>query len=237
MSREARRAFRTVWAHLVVEHPVEPADAVFCFGSRLSSGAGAGLRSTPPAWRRSMLVTGGPAAAGAPESTVFARRLVELAVPTERIVEEPVARHTGENVELGLAVLRGRVDARRLVLVSWPLAARRAVATFARQHPEIEVRSAPALRAPGWRWCPTPRRIGLALGELDRLERYAALGWIAPVERTASVAEAVEVLRDEQARLAVAAAPGSAHDAASHRVPPAGAGPEAQEPALLVAEG
>lgn len=219
----ARRAFRVVWSHLVVEHPVEPpvapADAIFCFGSRhhrvperaaaLHAAGGAPL----------VLVTGGPAGAGeAPESTTFARRLVELGVPVDRIVAEPLARHTGENVELGLAALRARTEVRRLLLVSWPLAARRTTATFAAQHPEVAVASTPALRRPGWRWCPTTKRIGLALGELDRLERYADLGWIAPVAVTASVADATAVLREELARLA---AEGSAHDAPLRGVPAA----------------
>ena len=219
VSREARRAFRTVWAHLVVEDPVEAGDAVFCFGSRHHRVPERAAALHAAGVAPLVLVTGGPAAAGEPpESTVFAHRLVELGVPAARVVEEPAARHTGENVELGLAALRRHQEVRRLVLVSWPLAARRTLATFARQHPEIEVCSAPALRRAGWRWCPTPRRIGLALGELDRLERYAVHGWIAPVDRPAAVAEAVEVLRGEHARLAAAPPAGSAHDPARLRI-------------------
>lgn len=228
ISASARRAFRTVWAHLVQEDPVGPADAIFCFGSRhhrvperAASLFAAGVAPV-------VLVTGGPAAPGeAAESTVFAEALVGLGVPRASIVAEPVARHTGENVELGVQALAAVAPAERLVLVSWPLAARRTAATFAGRCPEVEVACAPALRRPGWRWSPTVKRIRLALGELDRLESYASLGWIEPVPLADDVAEATQVLREELR---------SADDATLHRVPAPRPGPEAEQPPLLVVE-
>lgn len=231
-SHDAKRqllpAFAAVWAHLVVEDPVpRPADrhdAIFCFGSRhwrVPERAAALFHAGAAPL---VVVTGGPAAPGEPtEADRFARALVARGVPSSAIVEEHEAIHTGENVRLGLEALRRRSPSGRLLLVSWPLAARRCRATFGVAAPEVEVASAPALRRPGWRWVPAPRRARDALGELARLDRYGALGIIEPHPTPASVRAAADVL----------AAALSADGAAGVEVEAARAVVEAEDAALL----
>lgn len=196
MDESVASAFGAAWDHLVVEDPPGSADAIFCFGSRHwrvpQRAASLFAEGAAPY----IVITGGPAARGeASEAERFGAELVAAGVPADRLILEHRARHTGENVELGLEQLRRRLDPERLILVSWPLAARRCRATFAHRAPEVAVTSAPALWYPGHRWRPTLRRIRFSLGELDRLRRYASDGSIAPQVRPAAVDEAVPVLR------------------------------------------
>jgi hypothetical protein len=233
LSRPARQAFRAVWSHLVVEDPATECDALFCFGSRhhrVPEVAGAlHRRGIAPL----VLVTGGPAGPGEPaEADLFAARLEEAGVPARAIVRERSARHTGENVALGLAALRRRAPVvRRLALVSWPLAARRCRATSALHAPDVDLVTVPALPGPGLRWTPTMRRARLALGEVDRLDRYGAFGLIVAQPAPASVRRGAATLRSELGGRR------SAHD--SLRLPVEAAWPvgEAQDAALLLGEG
>lgn len=232
LSRPSRQAYRALWGHLVVEDPPTESDALFCFGSRHHRvpevAAALHRRGVAPL----VLVTGGPEGPGEPaEADLFAARLEEAGVPARAIVRERVARHTGENVDLGLAALRRRAAPRRLTLVSWPLAARRCRATLGRAAPEVVALSAPALARPGDRWSPTVRRARLALGEADRLARYGAFGLVAPQPVPAPVRRAVGILRVELSR-----GSGSAHDALALPVEAPGPPGEAEELALLVGE-
>ena len=194
-------AFRRLWDHLVVVDPEVPCDAIFCFGSRSSSvpAAAAGLyqRGVAPL----VVVTGGVAAAdGRCEAEAYADALVGRGVPPEAIVVERHARHTGENVALGLAALDRVGPPRRIVAVSWALGMRRALATFARHRPALEVRAFPALPDDRPRWDATPENIHDAMGEWDRLAAYSARGDISLERPSAAVRAAAGVLAAEVRR-------------------------------------
>lgn len=198
-----RAAWTTAWEHLVVEHALASvkADAIFCFGSRHWRVAERAARLHADGLAPIVLVTGG---AASPDAATEADRLghdiVARGVPATSLLRETRARNTRENVQLGVQHLRRHRDVRRLVIVSWPLASRRCLATLAHHEPALEVLSAPALPRPGFRWWPTRRRIRFALGELDRLERYAAAGHLVPPEASADLASAERTLRDWMAR-------------------------------------
>ena len=191
-------AFARVWRHLAVEDAVEAggADAIFCFGSRYwrvpVRAADLYAAGVAPV----VLVTGAASGDEGPtEADSIGADLVARGVPAEAILLEPRARNTRENVGLGMDVLRRRGPVRRLVAVSWPLASRRCLATFARVEPRVEVLSAPALPVPGVPWWPTPWRIRSALGEVDRLDQYGATGHLVAPARPDGWEEAVAVLR------------------------------------------
>lgn len=229
---ELQRAFVVGWDHLVVEDPVAPVDAIFCFGSRhwrVPERAAALFHAgVAPV----VLITGGPAGPGEPtEAERFARDLVARGVPRGAVVLERRARHTGENVTLGLAALRSAgLHPSSLALVSWPLAARRCRATVEHLAPDVAVRSAPALRTPGARWAPTARRVRFMVGELDRLEAYGAIGHLAVQPAPPELPAATAVLRGS---LAAASGP-SANDAPLSSVEAAGAGSVDTEHATLL---
>ncbi|WP_421121131.1 YdcF family protein [Aquihabitans daechungensis] len=229
-------AFAAAWDHLVVEDPLRPTDAIFCFGSRHWRVPERAATLFAAGVAPFVVVTGGPSVLGErSEAERFAADLVAAGVPPDRLILEHAARHTGENVVFGLDHLRRHLDPRRLTLVSWPLAARRCRATFAHLAPEVAVGSAPALRHAGHRWRPTPRRIRFALGELDRLRRYSADGLIAAHERPAAVDDAVAVLQAALARADAGPWPArSAHDPALRPVEPARPLVEAEARPLVV---
>ncbi len=228
-------AFGAAWDHLAVEDPPGPTDAIFCFGSRHwrvpERAAALFAEGVAPF----VVVTGGPSApGGASEAERFAADLVAAGVPEDRLILEHAARHTGENVVLGLEHLRRHLEPQRLTLVSWPLAARRCRATFAHLAPEVSVASAPALRHAGYRWRPTLRRIRFSLGELDRLHRYGAEGLIVAQPRPVAVDEAIPVLRAALGWPDGAGQGRSAHDAAGLAVEAPRPAREAEARSLIV---
>lgn len=188
-------AFVRLWDHLVVDDELKPSDAIFCFGSRSPSVPAVAAELYRRGVAPLVLVTGGGQVEGRCEAMAYAEDLLGRGVPADAIVIEPRARHTRENVDLGLAALRSAGDVRRLVAVSWALGMRRALATFARYRPDLCVFASPARPDARLRWDATPDNIQDALGEWDRLERYAALGDIEPQPRPREVVEAAIVLR------------------------------------------
>jgi hypothetical protein len=195
---EVLAAFAIVWRHLAVEHVVAgfEADAIFCFGSRYwrvpCRAAGLFAAGVAPV----VLVTGAASGDDGPtEAESIGAGLVARGVPASALLLEPRATNTRENVDLGMEVLRRRGPVRRLVIVSWPLASRRCLATLAHREPDVEVLAAPALPVPGVPWWPTLWRIRSALGEVDRLDRYAATGHLAHHEHPPGWEAAVRTLR------------------------------------------
>ncbi len=189
-------AFAVLWDHLVVADPPEACDAIFCFGSRSRSvpntAAGLYRRGIAPL----VVVTGGaPGTDGRSEADAYAAALEDAGVPAAAIVLERHARHTGENVLLGLDALHAVAAPRRIVAVSWALAMRRAVATFARHRPDLHVLAAPALPDERPRWDAEPQNIRDALGEWDRLGAYGVSGHIAAQPRPPTVEAAAKLLR------------------------------------------
>lgn len=224
-----RAAFDTLWSYLVVEDELaaaDPADALFCFGSRHRRVPehAADLYHAGVAER--VLVTGGPSRPGEEtEAARFAGELARRGVPAERIVIEPFATNTGENVRLGLAELHRHGPVGRLVSVGWPLSARRCRATFERWAPHIEVLSAPALGKPGAVWTPNAELMRWALGELARLRRYDDFGFIVSQAVPPAVLDAaltllahLEAPPERLPSGSEVVAPTSAHDATRHGV-------------------
>ena len=117
-----------------------------------------------------------------PEALVFRDRLLRDGVPREAVVTETEAGNTLQNVLFGLAALRRkRVAVGSALLVAKPFVMRRCAATFVRQAPEVRVRCCPPridlMRSMDREPASFAARL---VAELERLERYAAAGDIAP---------------------------------------------------------
>ncbi len=117
-----------------------------------------------------------------PEALVFRDRLLRDGVPREAIVTETEAGNTLQNVRFGLAALRRkRITVCSALLVAKPFVMRRCAATFARQAPDVRVRCCPPRTGLMRSVDRAPASFAARLAaELDRLERYAAAGDIAP---------------------------------------------------------
>lgn len=219
------RAFTIVWNHLVVEDDLdEPADVIFCFGSRHWRVPHRAAELHDRGVARRILITGGvPSGEQVAEADRFAATLRRRGIPPADLILERHATNTGENVRLGLRKLDHLGPLSDLVLVCWPLAARRGRATFRRWAPGLRIHCAPALSRPGRRWNPNPKRIRLALGELDRLRRYRESGVILDGPVPDDVIEASLVLHDHLARIpATSSEPTSAANHPLDGIEPAG---------------
>ncbi|SDF30842.1 YdcF family protein [Streptomyces griseoaurantiacus] len=73
------------------------------------------------------------------EAEHYRERAVELGVPDDAILVEPMARNTGENIRFSQALLREhKVAASSALLISKPYEERRAYATARKLWPEVE---------------------------------------------------------------------------------------------------
>jgi len=193
----AQRAYDVLFDYLAVSDEPAPSDAIVCFGSRdpLVPVRAAALFAAGVA--PVVVTTGGVALdGGRTEAEVFADELVRRGVPSARVIVERDSLHTGDNVVLGMAMLRSRCGiVASVVAVAWPFVARRCRATFRRHDPGLVVRSAPSFDRPGARTPMTPTTARWAVEQFDRLRRYSDDGEIAPVAVPAEVAAAAADLR------------------------------------------
>ncbi|UNI20487.1 hypothetical protein JDV02_006567 [Purpureocillium takamizusanense] len=125
-----------------LHHAPQPSDVIFCLCSldlRVAARAAQLWLDGLAPW----LVFSGASGkltrglfGGLPEAEAFAAVARRMGVPGARIVVEPRATNTGENVRFTHALLRERgVPARSLILVQKPYMERRTWATFRRQWP------------------------------------------------------------------------------------------------------
>ena len=201
----ARRA-APLWTFLAVADPPAAADVIFVFGSQAFAVPARAADLYRAGHAPLVLVSGryGRMTRGrfaATEAEVFRDRLVQDGVPPESIVVEPDAGNTLENVRFGLTALHRRgVTVRRALLVAKPFVMRRCAATFARQAPDIEVRCCPPTTSLAASIDRAPDVFAARLAaELDRLDRYAAAGDIAPQAIPAAVRAVARRLRPDRA--------------------------------------
>ncbi|EGR52895.1 uncharacterized protein TRIREDRAFT_102890 [Trichoderma reesei QM6a] len=121
-----------------------------------------------------------------PEAVVFAAIAREMGVPDDRIIVEPRARNTGENVRFTYDMLRekGLLEElkRSLVLVQKPYMERRTYATFRKQWPDqrtLFTVSSPDLSFGEYPDARNPRELvtSIMVGDLVRIKEYPARGF------------------------------------------------------------
>ena len=149
---------RVVWDYMCLRHDLSPfdpllggapADAIVCLGSsdlRAATHAAALFRRGLAPY---VVCTGGHGTGmhsggnllgwAEPEAVVFARECTRCGVPAERVLVEPLAANTGENIRFAHALLGATPGVasplRSLILVAKPFMGRRAFATFLQQWP------------------------------------------------------------------------------------------------------
>ena len=124
-----------LWSYLAGTPDARPTDVLFCFGSFHFGVARRAAALYELGVAPVVLVSGGVVGRIEPyetEAEAYVDVLAESGVPLDRIVVEPHATNTGENVGFGMAALAEHgVDVRHATLVAWPTSLRRCVATFA----------------------------------------------------------------------------------------------------------
>ena len=181
------RLLKPVWNFLCLTHAPAPSDVIFVFGSRDLEVPRRAAQLYAAGWAPRVLVSGraGPRTEHVfdkPEALVFKDEMVRRGVPAAAVVTEVEACSTLENVRFGMAALGAAGESpRSALLVAKAFAMRRCLATFARQHPRVDVRGCPPV-GPLLDHLDRSRAAFAArlVAEVGRLETYGAAGDIEP---------------------------------------------------------
>lgn len=192
MTKETIALIEIVWDFMQLRHAPLPADLLLVFGTndlRVATRAADLFRQ---GLAPLVLTTGGVAHQGdllatpwpQPEAEVFAAEMMRAGVPEDRILIEPRAANTAENVRFARALLKEReLRPRNIAAVVKPFMQRRVAATMAVEWPEMPFSLA------SWEttfagYCsgdlPPEKVANILLGDFQRISIYAARGYSAP---------------------------------------------------------
>jgi uncharacterized SAM-binding protein YcdF (DUF218 family) len=197
------RDARLIWDYHHVHHTLAPAEAIIVLGSHDTRVAERGAEVFLAGWAPLIVFSGNLGALTTeiwtrPEAEIFAEAAEAKGVPRDRMLLEPRATHTGENVSFSRELLAARgIHPRRVIAVQKPYMERRTLATFGQRWPEVEV----LVTSPQISFDDYPRPditrddvINIMLGDLQRLTVYGQKGWSARQEIPAEVQAAFERL-------------------------------------------
>ena len=191
MLEEALVPARIVWDYLQLKHDPIPADVIVAFGTNDLRVARFAARLYNEGFGSRLVCTGGTAHQGdllatnweKTEAEMYADQAVALGVPRDRILLEPRAANTAENVRFTRELLCRNGDRpRNLVLVTKPFMQRRVWATMAVEWPEVPASLASeqiTLDEYFTEELPPEKVIPIMLGDLQRVWIYARRGWSA----------------------------------------------------------
>ena len=196
---------RLIWDYHHVHHTLAAAEVIIVLGSHDTRVAERGAEVFLEGWAPLIVFSGNLGALTTeiwtrPEAEIFAEVAEAKGVPRERMLLEPRATHTGENVSFSRELLAARgIHPRKVIAVQKPYMERRTLATFGQRWPEVEV----IVTSPQISFEDYPRAdisrddvIHIMLGDFQRLMVYADKGWSArqdvPAEVQAAYARLVK---------------------------------------------
>jgi len=198
---------RIVWDYLQLKHDPIPADVIVVFGTNDIRVARFAARLYHEGFGRTLVCTGGMAHQGdllatnwhKSEAEVYADEAVARGVPRSRIMLEPRASNTAENVRFTRELLyRNGGHPRNVVLATKPFMQRRVWATMAVEWPEVPASLASermTLDEYFTENLPPEKVIPVMLGDLQRIWIYGRRGWSAAQIVPPEVMEAYRELK------------------------------------------
>lgn len=184
---------------------LQPADAIIALGNmdlRIADRAAdlwhAGLapiivtsggigRLTPKDWATS-------------EAAKFAERAVQRNVPIDKVIIEDRSTNIPENIRLSLDALASTgLPASRIIIVTLPFAEKRIIALCQKQFPEIQAEiTSPDVRYEEFfnKFINRCEAINMIVGEIDRLEKFPAKGFIVEQEIPKEILHAYHLLAE-----------------------------------------
>jgi uncharacterized SAM-binding protein YcdF (DUF218 family) len=192
MHKAALHSARVVWDYLRLKQDLVPADVMVVFGTNDLRVARFAARLFQDGFGRILVCTGGMAHQGdllatnwpKTEAEMYADEAVALGVPRDRILIEPRATNTAENIRFARELLcRNGGRPRSLLLATKPFMQRRVWATMAVEWPEVPasvVSQEMTLDEYFTEDLPPEKVIPIMLGDLQRIWIYGRRGWSAP---------------------------------------------------------
>jgi uncharacterized SAM-binding protein YcdF (DUF218 family) len=192
MHKAALHSARVVWDYLRLKQDLVPADVMVVFGTNDLRVARFAARLFQDGFGRILVCTGGMAHQGdllatnwpKTEAEMYADEAVALGVPRDRILIEPRATNTAENIRFARELLcRNGGRPRSLLLATKPFMQRRVWATMAVEWPEVPasvVSQDMTLDEYFTEDLPPEKVIPIMLGDLQRIWIYGRRGWSAP---------------------------------------------------------
>ncbi|MEV0709253.1 YdcF family protein [Nocardia aurea] len=185
VSRELRPEIETLWDYTQMHHQLRPVDVGIGLGGH---DLGVAIRIADLYHRSTfplIVFTG----ANAPttverfprgEAVHFREKAIELGVPSEKILIEPNATNTGENIDFTRTLLQDKTSVRSVLLVSRPYQQRRSYAICRKRWPDVDVLCSSStqpmdeyIREIG----DADRVVNMLVGDTQRVWVYAAKGW------------------------------------------------------------
>lgn len=197
---------KILWDYLLLDMPLTPADVILVLGSNDLRVADRAAELMLQGLAPIAMCTGGIAhqddllatSWSLPEAEVFAARMIKLGVPREKILLEPRATNSGENILFSRILLKSHgIEPKSLIVMQKPFMQRRAFATFKKMWPEPEILlAAPLMSFDEWMRGPIPVEtvINIMVGDLERMREYPARGYQIAQEIPDEVLRAFEEL-------------------------------------------
>ena len=178
---------KRLWDYHHLDHSLEKSGLIFVLGSHDERVAERAVELYKEGWAPRLLFSGKRGALtldwGKTEAERFAEVALKAGVPEDRVMIEPQAVNTGENIRFGYRLLaeRGLIP-RKMILVQKPYMERRTWATFIKQWPETGTKvfvTSPRISFENY---PTEditmeKVIHIMVGDLVRIREYPAKGF------------------------------------------------------------
>lgn len=116
------------------------------------------------------------------EAQMYAQALLASGIPESALHLEDQSTHTGDNLAFSLALMiQQKLAHGRLIIVSKPYMTRRVMAVMQLHYPQVEYRCASAAFSYQAYIAQSPlaeeKTLAMMLGNVERMERYAVLGY------------------------------------------------------------
>lgn len=192
---------KKIWDYMLMHHKMKKMDAIFILGSNDLRVAERAAELYKEGYAPYVICSGGNGKASVlvkTEAETFADVLITHGVPKEKIILEPEATNTGDNILFTKKLLEKQgFNFKSFILVQKPYMERRSYATFRKQWPEAEC----VVTSPNLAYEEGPRSqehkekfIDIMVGDLQRIKEYPKLGYQIEQEIPEDVLKAWEEL-------------------------------------------
>lgn len=199
-------AAKILWDYMLMNQPLQRADAILVLGSSDLRKAEYGARLYHEEWAPLLIFSGGEGRTtkglwGMTEAEKFASVAIGAGVPEDRILLETRSTNTGENIRFTKDLLEEKgIHVKKLIVAQKPYMERRTYATFMKQWPGMDfIVTSPKIAFEDYpeEGRPMNHIINMMVGDLQRIKEYPAKGFQVEQEIPDEVWKAYEALVEQ----------------------------------------